>query len=45
MTMDNPNHEIRHAREGDVPDPALELWLQKLREMHRPEEEIVLLDM
>ncbi len=31
--------------DGELPDPALLLWLQKLREMYRPEEEIVCLDM
>lgn len=31
---------------GSVPaDAALQVWLQRLREMHRPEEEAVLLDM
>ncbi len=41
--MDNPDKI--HATPGEVADPALQLWLQKLREMHRPEEEIILLDM
>lgn len=42
--METPEGEINAVQEA-ARDPALQLWLQKLREMHRPEEEIVLLDM
>jgi len=45
--MDVPNQKVEagNAGNGAHADPALTLWLQKLREMHRPEEEVVLLDM
>jgi len=44
----NPPHKQDHsdARQNhETRDPALEAWLQKLREMHRPEEEAVPLEM
>ena len=42
--MDNSTSPVKHEG-SELPDPALLLRLQKLREMHRPEEEIVCLDM
>ncbi|MES2154518.1 MAG: hypothetical protein V4510_05220 [bacterium] len=42
--MSIQHEEAKNAR-ADLRDPALQEWLQKLRAMHRPEEEIILLDM
>ena len=39
INMEDSKQELLHN------DPELERWLQKLREMHRPEEEEVLLEM
>lgn len=37
-----PHHDPSHP---EPVDPALQIWLQKLREMHRPEEDAIILDM
>ena len=43
-TLDGPTASARPAP-VDPHDAALQVWLDKIRAMHRPEEEAVILDM